>query len=88
MKLVTWNKDSHGLFDYESKSVDLKFIKIETPCEIYRLKKEPAADGSKEKEEFKLLDSPIEQNNKENLTNKNSVFLASIDVNEAVMRGS
>ncbi|KAL4452983.1 hypothetical protein ABPG73_000909 [Tetrahymena malaccensis] len=88
VKLVTWNKDSHGLFDYESKSVDLKFIKIETPCEIYRLKKEPAPDGSKEKEEFKLLDSPIEQNNKENLTNKNSVFLASVDVNEGGQRGA
>lgn len=57
VKLVTWNKDSHGLFDYESKSVDLKFIRVETPCEVYRLRKENTAEGSsKEKEEFRILD--------------------------------
>lgn len=88
VKLVTWNKDSHGLFDYESKSVDLRFIKIESPCEIYRLKKDPAPDGSKEKEEFKILDSPVGNVNKENLSSKNSIFLASVDFNEAGQRGS
>jgi len=40
MKMVTWNKDSHGLFDYESKSVDLKYLHIESGCEIYRVSKE------------------------------------------------
>ncbi|EGR33306.1 zinc finger protein, putative, partial [Ichthyophthirius multifiliis] len=38
LKVVQWNKDSHGLFDYESKSVDLKQIKINQTCQIYQLK--------------------------------------------------
>lgn len=97
VKLVTWNKDSHGLFDYESRSVDLKFIRAETSCEIYRLskrclaslsglivggyigvEKDPTAPDA-QKEEFRLLDAPVDIPNKENLTSINSIFLASIE---------
>ena len=50
VKLVTWNKDSHGLFDYESKNVDLKFIHVETPCEIYKIR-----NKSKNRDELLII---------------------------------
>ena len=36
MKAVTWSKDSHGLFDYESRSVQVKKFKIDSSCRICR----------------------------------------------------
>lgn len=36
MKAVTWQKDSHGLFDYETKSLSVKRHRIESSCKIGR----------------------------------------------------
>lgn len=36
IKVVTWAKDSHGLFDYESKSINVKKCKLQNPCQIIR----------------------------------------------------
>jgi len=36
IKTVTWSKDSHGLFDYESKNVNYTKSKIETSSKIYK----------------------------------------------------
>lgn len=36
IKVVTWAKDSHGLFDYESRSINVKKCKIDKPCKILR----------------------------------------------------
>ena len=36
MKCITWNKDSHGLFDYESKSITVKKCRINASSKIYR----------------------------------------------------
>ncbi|KRX04576.1 SMAD/FHA domain [Pseudocohnilembus persalinus] len=36
IKVVTWNKDSHGLFDYESKSIKVNKQKITQPCQLIR----------------------------------------------------
>ena len=36
IKCVTWEKDSHGLFDYESKSVSREVYRIDNPCQIVR----------------------------------------------------
>ena len=36
LKAVTWSKDSHGLFDYESKNIDIKRFKTTVPSSIYR----------------------------------------------------
>eukprot|EP01017_Pseudomicrothorax_dubius_P029630 TRINITY_DN3618_c0_g1_i1.p1 TRINITY_DN3618_c0_g1~~TRINITY_DN3618_c0_g1_i1.p1 ORF type:complete len:569 (+),score=120.59 TRINITY_DN3618_c0_g1_i1:173-1879(+) len=36
MKAVTWTKDSHGLFDYESRCIDIKKVKTDSACKIYR----------------------------------------------------
>ena len=36
MKVVTWSRESHGLFDYESKHIDVKKCKVDNPCKIYR----------------------------------------------------
>ena len=33
---MTWKKDSHGLFDYESKNIIVKKSRIDGPCKIFR----------------------------------------------------
>jgi len=36
IKTVTWSKDSHGLFDYESKSVNFTKNRVDTSSKIYK----------------------------------------------------
>ncbi len=36
VKAVTWNKDSHGLFDYESKSLSHKRFLVDSSTRVYR----------------------------------------------------
>lgn len=36
MKAVTWQKDSHGLFDYETKSLSVKKYLVDHSCRIFR----------------------------------------------------
>ena len=36
VKAVTWNKDSHGLFDYENSFYDMKKFQIVNPSTLYR----------------------------------------------------
>jgi hypothetical protein len=36
MKAVTWQKDSHGLFDYETKSLSVKKYRVDHSCRIFR----------------------------------------------------
>lgn len=85
--MVTWNKDSHGLFDYESKSVDLKYLHIESGCEIYRVSKERSPEdetiGKESRDEFKLLNSPISDDNMQTYHNDNSTFIAAVDTVQA-----
>ena len=37
---VTWMRDSHGLFDYESRSITKKSMKTHTPGKIIRCNNE------------------------------------------------
>ena len=37
MRCVTWSRDSHGLFDYESRYINKKNIKTRVPGSIVRL---------------------------------------------------
>lgn len=37
MRCVTWSRDSHGLFDYESKNIAKKNIKTQTGGKIVRV---------------------------------------------------
>jgi hypothetical protein len=37
MRCVTWTRDSHGLFDYESKNIAKKNIKTQTGGKIIRI---------------------------------------------------
>ena len=37
MKGITWNRDSHGLFDYETSHNALKNLKTETSASLYRV---------------------------------------------------
>ncbi|EGR29443.1 hypothetical protein IMG5_155500 [Ichthyophthirius multifiliis] len=87
LKVVTWNKDSHGLFDYESKQVDLKYLKVESSCEIYALKNQPVAEQQQlDKEDLVIINQPIISNNIRNLNNQNALFLAAIDINQNSQR--
>lgn len=89
--MVTWNKDSHGLFDYESKSVDLKYLHIESGCEIYRVSKERILEeesGKESRDEFKLLNSPISDANMQAYHNDNSTFIAAVDTVQASGTGA
>lgn len=36
IKCVTWNKDSHGLFDYESKQIEVTKKSISSNSKIVR----------------------------------------------------
>lgn len=36
IKSVTWNKDSHGLFDYENNFYEMKKFQIQTSVEMIR----------------------------------------------------
>ncbi|EAR90253.2 zinc finger protein (macronuclear) [Tetrahymena thermophila SB210] len=36
LKFTTWDKDSHGLFDYESESVQTEKHRVDNPCQIVR----------------------------------------------------
>jgi len=35
---VTWNRDSHGLFDYESRNINKKNIKTQSVGKLVRIK--------------------------------------------------
>lgn len=37
LRAVTWNRDSHGLFDYESKSISKKSCKTQFASKIVRV---------------------------------------------------
>jgi hypothetical protein len=34
---VTWNRDSHGLFDYESRQTSQKSFKTQSNCKMVRV---------------------------------------------------
>lgn len=36
IKVVTWSKDSHGLFDYESKTLDYKRFTLDSTTKFFR----------------------------------------------------
>lgn len=36
LKAVTWNKDSHGLFDYETRSIDVRKFKTSSSVKLTR----------------------------------------------------
>jgi hypothetical protein len=36
IKALTWQRDSHGLFDYESKQHQKKTLEISSSCQIIR----------------------------------------------------
>jgi len=37
VKSVTWNKDSHGLFDYECKTSNQKKFSIDNSSKLFRI---------------------------------------------------
>lgn len=36
MKAVTWQKDSHGLFDYETQQLTVKKYRIDQEAKVFR----------------------------------------------------
>lgn len=67
MKVVTWNRDSHGLFDYESKTITIKRCWIDNPCKVFR-------SGESDVELVDINNSPIN-------TEENYKYLTSIMMN-------
>jgi len=57
IKTVTWSKDSHGLFDYESKSVNFTKNKVETSSKIFKEGNEILIKTNKETEASQPLTS-------------------------------
>jgi len=53
MKRVTWSKDSHGLFDYESKNVNFDKDKIKTSSKVFKNDSEIIVRPIKEDESSK-----------------------------------
>jgi hypothetical protein len=37
MRGATWSRDSHGLFDYESRHIQKKNMKTQASCKVYRV---------------------------------------------------
>lgn len=37
VRAFTWNRDSHGLFDYESQSVTKKTFRVKTDARLFRV---------------------------------------------------
>jgi len=72
IKTVTWTKDSHGLFDYESQNVNYTKAKVESSSKIYKegseimIKNLKDLETSKDKETSsgKSLFSIIKENDK------------------------
>ena len=56
MKAVTWAKDSHGLFDYESRSVQVKKFKIDCSSKICRAISNPS-NGLEMENEIYIFES-------------------------------
>ena len=40
LRAVTWHRDSHGLFDYESKAINKRSLKIQSHSKIVRAEDE------------------------------------------------
>lgn len=36
MKVVTWHKESHGLFDYEASQIDVQRIQTDRSANVFR----------------------------------------------------
>lgn len=53
IKTVTWNKDSHGLFDYENSTYDMKKFTLVAPSRFYRLENSI---------QMTALDAPVPEN--------------------------
>jgi len=52
MKGITWSRDSHGLFDYESRHLTKKTLKAERPVIITRNNNELSLSHYNEEESF------------------------------------
>jgi translation elongation factor P/translation initiation factor 5A len=57
IKTVTWTKDSHGLFDYESKSVNFTKNKVESSSKLFKEGNEVAIRTYKETEFAQAISS-------------------------------
>lgn len=80
LKAVTWNKDSHGLFDYENNQYEMKKFQINHPAKIYRINndiipttKEEVPVSESHKTEFLLSISNDAQNREKFFINSNQI---------------
>ena len=36
MTINTWEKDSHGLYDYEAQRTNREYFEVQGPCKMFR----------------------------------------------------
>lgn len=74
MKAVTWQKDSHGLFDYETKSLSVKKYRVDAACKVFRngINDFPSSD-----QQIMLAD-----NKQPAATDPNSKYLTQVTANQ------
>jgi hypothetical protein len=69
MRVVTWLRDSHALFDYESRQIQKKNMKVEHSCKFVRQKDEvrtvPVDFQAEEDQEHTSLFSLVKEDNGE-----------------------
>ncbi|CAD8072006.1 unnamed protein product [Paramecium primaurelia] len=95
MKAVTWQKDSHGLFDYETKSLSVKKHRVEGSCKVSREENEIVIQDGKIKDEAHLPLTSIQaqgdqyfiQPNQNSTENENFLIVRSLKNADGVQKG-
>ncbi|CAD8080123.1 unnamed protein product [Paramecium primaurelia] len=95
MKAVTWQKDSHGLFDYETKSLSVKKHRVEGSCKVSREENEIVIQDGKAKDEAHLPLTSIQaqgdqyfiQPNQNSTENENYLIVRSLKNADGVQKG-
>ena len=61
MKGITWSRDSHGLFDYESRHLTKKSMRTNSPANIIRKQNELLAVSlsAQKREELEAEQKPL-----------------------------
>jgi hypothetical protein len=87
IKTVTWSKDSHGLFDYESKNVNFTKNKIEASSKIYKFGNDISVRANSDSDNMLLEDSESKQNylfSVQSEADKQEKFFLKIDDNQKI----
>jgi hypothetical protein len=74
MKGITWSRDSHGLFDYESRHLTKKTMKTNGPSQIIRKNNDLDLNGYENTIPYVVATDDLENKPLLNIVNENDVF--------------